>query len=168
MSKNNYIILTAMEKECCNIKLPTVEKLITGIGGCNTVQTLFRNQDKLKDKIIINIGYAGSTQYELGSVVSVNKVLKYDKSNVIKFPEFSMSAYSFVENACYTADNFIEANGTYVPLVDMELYYIRMLYPNVYSFKIVSDNLDEKTYNKFNPEKSWKELNTLLKEFCYG
>lgn len=169
MSKiNRYVILTAMEKEYRNIKLNAIPKIMTGIGGCDTIKTLFKYKDVLKNKTLINVGYAGSSQYELGTVVSVNKVLKYDKSNVINYPEYSMDAYSFVENACYSANNFIEANGNYIPLVDMELYYIRMLYDNVVSFKIVSDDLSEHTYNKFNPEKSWKEVNELLREFCYG
>lgn len=163
MNKNNYVILAAMEKEIKNIKV-NVPIIQTGIGMANTIKTLFDQKDFLKDKYIINVGYAGSTQYEVGTVVSVNKVLKYERSNVVEYPEYNIDPYSFVENACYTAENFIETDG-YIPLVDMELYYIRMLYKNVVSFKIVSDNLNMNNYLNTPLDVAWTEVNSLLKEF---
>lgn len=166
MSINDYIILTAMDKEADNIR-NSYNKLVTGIGGCDTIKTLFKEQDKLKDKTIINVGYAGSKQYEIGSIVSVNRVLKYEVSNVVTHPSLDMNPYLFTENACYTADSFIETDN-YIPLVDMELYYIRMLFENVVSFKIVSDDLSQSRYNRFNATKAWKEMNEILREFCNG
>ena len=166
MSLNDYIILAAMEKEAANIKVG-VPVIVTGIGWHNTIKTLFKNRDRLRNKLIINVGYAGSTQYEVGTVVSVNKVLKYEHSNVVEYPEYHLNPYTFTENACYTADTFVESDG-YIPLVDMELYYIRMLYENVTSFKIVSDNLSMKRYNQIDYKVAWKEVHDLLQEFIHA
>ena len=62
---------------------------------------------------------------------------------------------------CYTIDQFYEGKKA-IPLIDMELYYIRALCQNLISYKIVSDNCSSSDYDNFNPQKAWDKLNYIL------
>ena len=168
MSVNDYIILAAMEKEAAQIKTKA-PILVTGIGACNVTKTLFENKERLEGKFIINVGYAGSTKYNIGKVLSVNKVRRFEPSRTIEEPIFALQPYLFDCDICLTADNFVEEAGD-APIIDMELYYIRNILENVISFKIISDNLNYKeysnTYGKL--QNSWREMNYIINEVVNG
>lgn len=168
MSVNDYIILAAMEKEAAQIKTKA-PILVTGIGACNVTKTLFENKARLDGKVIINVGYAGSTKYNVGKVLSVNKVRRFEPSRTIEEPMFTLQPYLFDCDICLTADNFVE-EACDAPIIDMELYYIRNILENVISFKIISDNLNYKeysnTYDKL--QNSWREMNYIINEVING
>ena len=47
----------------------------------------------------------------------------------------------------------------------MELYYIALMFPNVLSIKVVSDELNYNDYKQADFKKSWETVNTILKLF---
>lgn len=69
----------------------------------------------------------------------------------------------FYSDKCYTADNFIKEAECELPLVDMELYYLASIYPNIEAIKIVSDNLNYKEYKEFDFDSSWEYVNRILR-----
>ena len=140
------IIFCAEPEEAQNIKCRNAKIIITGPGLCNVIQT---PQIKLKrnDKVI-NVGYAGSNVFPVGEVLSVSHTKRLLPSLTI--PEKTLNLVPCYKSAlCYTADDFIEQDKIReIPLVDMELYYLKILYPQIQSLKIVSDNLNYKDYQK--------------------
>ena len=168
MSANDYILLAAMEKEAAQIKTKA-PILVTGIGACNVTKTLFENKERLEGKFIINVGYAGSTKYNIGKVLSVNKVRRFEPSRTIEEPIFTLQPYLFDCDICLTADSFVEEAGD-APIIDMELYYIRNILEHVMSFKIISDNANYKEYfNTYGSlQNSWREMNYIINEVVNG
>ena len=168
-----YIILVAMEKEAQYIDCPNAKVIVTGIGLNNVVKTLSRalihGKISENDKII-NVGYAGSNCFNIGDIVAVDGVVRIRPSETVEEDEYRLSV-NYINSLkplyiapCYTADDFVEDISKTIPLVDMELYYIRAFFKNLISFKIVSDNLSEKAYDKFNPEEAWVKMNRILNE----
>lgn len=163
------IILVAMEKEAQYIDCPNAKVIVTGIGVNNVVKTLSRAliEGKISENDkIINVGYAGSRCFNVGDIVAVNRVRRLTPSTTVVEDTYPINLYvGNIYNVapCYTADDFCEDNKA-IPLVDMELYYIRAFFKNLMSFKIVSDNLSEKAYEEFNPDKAWEKINKILNE----
>ena len=164
-----YIILVAMEKEAQYIDCPNAKVIVTGIGLNNVVKTLSRAliHGKIsKNDSIINVGYAGSSCFSVGDIVAVNCVRRLSPSTTVEEDTYPLTLKLDSVNKiapCYTADDFFEGDNV-IPLVDMELYYIRAFFNNLISFKIVSDNLNAKVYEEFNPEEAWKKMNIILNE----
>ena len=162
-----YVILVAMEKEAQYIKCPNTKVIVTGVGCNNVIHRLCRAiiRGKVSEHdTFINIGYAGSTCFNIGDVVAVRSIkrLRPDLSVTedaipLTFETFNECLYA----PCYTADEFYEGKKA-IPLVDMELYYIKALCNNLISYKIVSDNCSSNEYNNFNPEKAWNKVNYIL------
>lgn len=172
------VILVANDdeaKQLSDIFEDNVEILITGEGRSNVIKSL---SDKIKqgyiennDKII-NIGYVGSKGLKKGSVLKINSVEPYIKSETIEETKIDIIiAENDLESvSCYTADNFVESSDSrviHLPskcVIDMELYYIALMFPNVVSYKIVSDTLNYDDYKKANFEESWNNIKTILTE----
>ena len=152
-----------MQKEAVNINQPDALIFQTGIGGSRTIQTLQWLNIKDTDRII-NIGYAGSTYYKPGEIKTVSQVQKLHPSVTVKDPVINLKPINSLEAVtCYTADSFYEnEEKKEVPLVDMELYYISLIYPQVQSIKIVSDNAHYQSYKTFNSQNAWAEVNDIL------
>lgn len=79
------LILCAMEKEAKNIKVKNAEIIITGIGVWNILKKAKLIAHSTSKKVV-NVGYAGSSEYDVGSVLSVNKVKTEKYSNVVETP----------------------------------------------------------------------------------
>jgi hypothetical protein len=154
-----------MQKEAVNINCPNALIFQTGIGGSNVIKSLQKLRVNSDDKII-NVGYVGSTCYKTGEIKSVHLSEKLYPSITIKEPARHIKPIDGLEAAvCYTADNFYENKDRKdVPLVDMELYYISLILPQVQSIKIVSDNAHYQSYKMFNAPKAWEQVNNMLKE----
>ena len=72
-----YVILVAMEKEAQYIKCPNAKVIVTGIGRHNIIKTLCRaiiHGKVSENDTFINIGYAGSTCFNIGEVVAVRSI----------------------------------------------------------------------------------------------
>ena len=127
----------------------------------NVIQTP-RLELRPEDKVI-NVGYAGSNLYPVGEVRTVKACKRLTPS--ITIPELELKLNPIKELTavgCYTADNFEEGLDFEIPLVDMELYYLTSVYPNIQSIKIISDNLDLEEYRRADFKDSWDIVNKVL------
>ena len=119
--------------------------LITGVGGINVIQSL---KNLPKDTPILNIGYAGSNCLKVGSTVEVSKVCtNHDKADFVETDLYLKPYGRFPSYTCYTNTDFVTHAEKFEPCVfDMELAFIRAMFDNVYSIKVVSDNLSLNQY----------------------
>lgn len=127
--------------------------IITGVGAINVLNAL---KNIPKDENIINVGYAGSNNLNIGTRVAVSVVKTlHEKAN---FTEQSKCCYVQTKNydvvaPCYTSTDFVtKAEIKEDCVFDMELAFICSLFDNVWALKVVSDNLNKEEYNeKVNP-----------------
>lgn len=121
--------------------------LITGVGGLNVVNAL---KHLSKDTEILNIGYCGSNNLEIGSKVMIRFVRTHH--NVADFKEVPLPCITdggIKRVDCYTSTDFV-INTTIKEscVFDMELAFIRAIFNNVRSIKVISDNLHKEEYEK--------------------
>ena len=131
------------------------EIIVTGVGAINVMRTL---RDLSRDARLINIGYAGSANYAIGSIVSVTEVRL--NHPCVKYPEPELHLLSIpstylqqptevIESVCYSNTDFVLQSSYHDCVFDMELAYIAALgFGNLHSIKIVSDNLSLHTYRE--------------------
>ena len=123
--------------------------LITGVGGVNVIQAL---KHLPKDTEIINIGYCGSNVLPVGTKVYIDQVHTYHEIADFKEPNnYANGIYKMGCECCdcYTSTDFVTKTNIQAPCVfDMELAFIRAMFDNVRSIKLVSDNLNYKEFNK--------------------
>ena len=195
----NILYVIAMEKEAKGIvkklelekvegaKLKIYEKgstrlLITGIGKQRVAMNLAIYMENYeKPDIIINLGYAGSTNSEIGTWVNVSEIYNYEweipgeekytmdgidnKELIVKVEDEKISKLQ-----CYTAEKFV--TGTTISedvLFDMELHSIYLICCihgiKLLSLKKVSDNLSLDNYYENIDIESLMELTSGL-EYC--
>ena len=169
----NVLIICAMEKEARQIakKLEMTEisnnlfentesnkrLLITGIGkqltAINLTQYLEKNS---KPDLIINIGYAGSTDIQIGKWVNISKAYNYEW-NIPGEEKYVMLAggsqnLELLDNSdiekveCYTSESFVtESDIKEHVAFDMELHSISLICDlnniPLLALKKISDNL---------------------------
>lgn len=138
--------------------------IITGVGKQQTAMSLvsyLENNKENKPDIIINMGYAGSTNSEIGQWVNVNKSYNYEW-NIPGEERYTIIGYdkekiSTLDNAnikilpCYSAESFVTSTDIKEDVVfDMELHSIYMICCKydieLISLKKVSDNLSLENY----------------------
>lgn len=138
--------------------------IITGVGKQQTAIGLvsyLENNKENKPDIIINIGYAGSTNSKIGQWVNVNKSYNYEW-NIPGEERYTIIGYdrekiSTLDNAnikilpCYSAECFVTSTDIKEDVVfDMELHSIYMICCKydieLISLKKVSDNLSLENY----------------------
>ena len=176
---SNTFILVANEDEANHLKDLSDIIIITGEGRTNVIKTLSKcilDGKIKKDDKIINVGYVGAKSIEKGTVVKIGSVEHFIPSHTIKEniiyldgKHIKGSDIEYYNVSCYTGDNFVEYDdiGPWLPetfVCDMELYYIALFFPDVVSFKIVSDTLDYDEYTKADFQESWKKVIKELKE----
>lgn len=160
-------------KHLINIENNVCKIIITGEGRSNVIKTL---AEKIKDGTIeitdrvINVGYVGGYGFKKGDIVYINKVQHFIPSTYVKEEPINFNLLTiFSPTECFTADNFVDVNyvNPNMPkkfVCDMELYYIALMFPNVISYKIVSDELNYNDYKEASFDKSWKIVNKYIKE----
>ena len=129
--------------------------IVTGVGAINVIHVL---RDLPRDAQIINIGYAGSANYAIGSAVCVNEVRLNHPCVTYPEPELHLQALPLeylkesqtcLQSVCYSNTDFVLQSDYKDCVFDMELAYIAALgFQNLYSLKIVSDNLSLHTYRE--------------------
>ena len=139
--------------------------LVTGVGAVNVIRSL---RDLPRDSHILNIGYAGSANFEIGTLVEVSEVrlnhpnCKYDEPIVPVSPcDLSNNAPSTAQDAqslfpiadrravCYSNCDFVLQSDYKDCVFDMELAYIAALgFERVSALKVVSDNLSLHAYHE--------------------
>ncbi|MCQ2150332.1 MAG: hypothetical protein MJY46_00480 [Bacteroidales bacterium] len=141
---SRLVILAAEEAEYnrCREIFPEMECILTGVGAGNIIKTCCNLP---KGTRIINIGYAGSNNIEIGTVSLVSDSFRYTDGNYV-FDDHANPLHLSDEGiSCYTGNSFFtESDRTEPTLYDMELNYIASFSPHlelVAAVKIVSDNL---------------------------
>lgn len=160
------VILCAMSKEAKRIKINNAKVYVVGIGVINVIKnisSLIKN-GRIKDgDRIINVGYAGSSVFPIGSVVSVLRSSRLNKPKIIKEKSFKLNAVADIFSCeCKTDDDFTDGLED-VEAVDMELAYICAFFEDVTSIKIISDDVNYSNYKKFNGKKAWEKVNNILR-----
>lgn len=177
MKKVLFVI--AMEKEAINItaklglekikdnvyRKENISLIITGIGKQQTAirLTKYLEQAQTKPDVIINMGYAGSTNSKIGEWVNVTKSFNYEW-NIPGEQQYIVEGFNddrikIIENKkisklpCYSAESFVTTtNIKDNVLFDMELHSIYLLCCmygiDLISLKKVSDNLNLDDYYK--------------------
>ena len=146
---SRIVILAAEEVEYnkCREVFPEIECIRTGVGAGNVIKACCNLP---KGTRIINIGYAGSNNIEIGTVSMVSDTFRYSDGNY-KFDDHANPLHLSDEGfPCYTGNSFFaESDRTEPTLYDMELNYIASFSPHlelVAAVKIVSDNLSVDDY----------------------
>ena len=157
-------IICAEQQEADRLKIESknVKIHVTGAGLFNVLR--YPRIDLGPEDIILNIGYAGSNLFNPSDVFSVVTCKRFKPSKTIKEEKQYLFPFYFLGADCYPADDFIESATGELPLIDMELYYLALMYPSIRSVKIVSDNLNYKQFKNANFEKSWELVNKAIRE----
>lgn len=145
------IIVVATDEEYKLAKKRFKRNIIikTGVGGVNVYNKLKWIPKWIK---ILNFGYAGSNNIPIGTEVKIAYCNLYHPT--IDYDEETYKLENGYINKndriiCYTSNDFIlKTNIKYPCVFDMELAYICMMFKNVESVKIVSDNLSLKQYEE--------------------
>ena len=136
--------------------------LVSGIGKQRTAINLTKYlENNEKPDLIINLGYAGSTNTKIGTWVNVNNSYNYDwkieGEEIYEIEEYCRKILHNKENVlnlpCYSAESFVTKTDIKEDvLFDMELhsiYIICQMYGiELISLKKVSDNLSLDNYYK--------------------
>ncbi len=200
----NILITCAMEKEATKIakklelklekakenifksennKEKNITLLITGIGkqltAINLTKYLCENE---KPDMVINIGYAGSTDIQVGKWVNISRVYNYEweipgeekyvmlAGGSQKLELLDNSEIEKVE--CYSSESFVtETDIEEHVAFDMELHSISLLCEMyeipLISLKKISDNLSLNKYYENLEEKEVFELESCLNYFKF-
>lgn len=178
-SMKQILFVIAMEKEAIEItKKLELEKvqnnlyskdnislLITGIGKQQTAIELTKYLEKCEKRpdIIINMGYAGSTNCQIGEWINVSKSYNYEW-NIPGEQKYTISGFDknkiktikddkIKKLPCYSAESFVTSTQIEEDVIfDMELhsiYLICCIYEiDLISLKKISDNLNMEDYYK--------------------
>lgn len=189
----NILIICAMPKEAKFIaeklnmkqlkdnlyKSKNITLLISGIGKQRTAISLteYLCQNIKPDKII-NIGYAGSTDIEIGKWVNITKSYNYEweipgeeKYSMLDFGNQNLQTLqnnNIKKVDCYSAECFVTSTNIEEHVAfDMELHSIAILCDKysipLYALKKISDNLNlENFYENINKQDIF-ELHSCLK-----
>ena len=128
--------------------------IVTGVGALNILNSL---RELPRDSELINIGYAGSANYAIGTVVEVTESRLHHPN--VNYPEPTQSlqpvedlffrALNPTRAVCYSNTDFVLASPYKDCVFDMELAYICALgFTHVSAVKIVSDNLSLHAYRE--------------------
>ncbi|MBQ0076184.1 MAG: hypothetical protein KBS69_03515 [Bacteroidales bacterium] len=152
-----HLILIAEEGERDLIKkyLPTTDwpVLVTGVGGVNIVRAL---RDIDKDTHVLNIGYAGSANFDIGTLVEVTEVRTNHPNCKFNEPQLLLDSIDDglfpIANrkaVCYTNSDFVLQSDYKDCVFDMELAYIAAMgFAKTSALKLVSDNLSLHAYHE--------------------
>lgn len=121
--------------------------IITGVGMMNTIRAL-KNVER--SATILNLGYAGTNELEVGKCYQVSAVGTHH--SLAKFPEEMVWLHQYFKDRdaypCYSGTDFVtKTENTEPALFDMELAAIAgMGFNKVMSIKKVSDALNYSQY----------------------
>ena len=150
MAEEGERVLLDQAKEALELDLSDAELIFTGVGAINIIRSL---QHLDREAELINIGYAGSANFDLGTWVEVTEVRLYHPNVTYPEPELKISnQQSTINNVkqapCFTSTDFVLASDYKDCVFDMELAFIAALgFTNLHSYKYVSDNLSLHAYH---------------------
>lgn len=142
------VIAEAEERKLVEQILPgsTDRVIVTGVGAFNIIQGL---RDIPLDTEIVNIGYAGSTNFEIGTIMEVSESKLNHPSVTYEEPTYKLhTTGQYPQAICYTNTDFVLQSRYKDCLFDMELAFIMVMgFEKVRSVKFVSDNLSLHNYH---------------------
>ena len=124
--------------------------LYTGVGAINVIRAL---QALPREAELLNIGYAGSANFDIGTWVAISEVRLNHPNVTYPEPELKLSVFSHQLSAvrkaiCYSNCDFVLASDYKDCVFDMELAFIAALgFKKLHSLKYVSDNLSLHAYH---------------------
>ena len=148
MAEEGEHVLLDKAREALGLDLSDATLIYTGVGAINIIRSL---QHLDREAELINIGYAGSANFDLGTWVEVTEV-RLNHPNVT-YPEPQLKVESLKlkgakQAICYTNCDFVLASDYKDCVFDMELAFIAALgFTNLHSWKYVSDNLSLHAYH---------------------
>ena len=188
----NILFVCAMKKEAeliaKKLKLDKLEEnlykkdnislLITGIGKQKTAISLTKYLcENVKPQLIINVGYAGSTDIRVGEWVCITRSYNYEweipgeeKYSMLDFGNQrleSIKSNEIKKVECYSAESFVTKTNLKESIAfDMELHSIAILCDMykipLMSLKKISDNLSLNDYYDNLKEENVFELESCL------
>ncbi len=150
MAEEGERVLLDQAKEALGLDLSDAELIFTGVGAINIIRSL---QHLDREAELINIGYAGSANFDLGTWVEVTEVRLNHPNVTYPEPELKISnQQSTINNVkqapCFTSTDFVLTSDYKDCVFDMELAFIAALgFTNLHSYKYVSDNLSLHAYH---------------------
>lgn len=140
--KELIVIATENERELLPLlKLEGRDVLVVGVGGTNVIKAL---QDISRDTPIINVGYAGSLNIPINSVVKIGECRLHHVNADYDEPIYNLGG----DVACYSGCDFVTKSNIPDCVFDMELAFICAMGFQVQSIKVVSDNLNYEQYER--------------------
>lgn len=131
------------------------EVIVTGVGALNVLQSL---RDLPRDAQLLNIGYAGSANFAIGSAVVVSEArlnhpnVSYDEPQLVLDAidsRYLQNTADCISAVCYSNTDFVLQSDYTDCVFDMELAYMAgMGFRHLSSLKVVSDNLSLHAYRE--------------------
>lgn len=140
-----------IEQYLPDLKAPVI---VTGVGAINIIRSL---QDLDRETRIVNIGYCGSANFEIGSLVEVTEARLNHPNVTYPEPVLTLEPYDFgmfqpaqiTKAPCYSNTDFVLRSDYHDCAFDMEVAYIAALgFHHVTAIKVVSDNLSLHAYHE--------------------
>lgn len=151
MAEDGEQKLLDLAREQLGLDLSDAKVIYTGVGAINVIRAL---QDLPRDAELINIGYAGSANFNVGTWVEVSEVrlnhpnVTYDEP-ALKISDSQDPISNALRAICYTNTDFVLQSDYKDCVFDMELAFIAALgFTNLHSLKYVSDNLSLHAYRE--------------------
>ena len=150
MAEEGERVLLDKVRDELGLDLQDAELIYTGVGAINIIRSL---QGLDRNAELINIGYAGSANFDLGTWVEVTEVRLNHPNVTYKEPVLTLDNGQWtmdnVKKAiCYSNCDFVLASDYRDCVFDMELAFIAALgFKNLHSLKYVSDNLSLHSYH---------------------
>ena len=151
MAEEGERVLLDKARTQLGLDLSDIPVIFTGVGAINIIRSL-QNLDR--DAELINIGYAGSANFDLDTWVEVTEVRLNHPNVTYAEPELHLTPYTLhrtpaKQAICYSNCDFVLASDNKDCVFDMELAFIAALgFKRLHSFKYVSDNLSLHAYHE--------------------
>ncbi len=150
MAEEGERVLLDKVRDELGLDLQDAELIYTGVGAINIIRSL---QHLDREAELINIGYAGSSNFDLGTWVEVTEVRLNHPAVSYPEPELKIENGNWkIKNVrqaiCYSNCDFVLASEYRDCVFDMELAFIAALgFKKLHSLKYVSDNLSLHSYH---------------------
>ena len=149
MAEEGERVLLDKAREQLGLDLSDATLIYTGVGAINIIRSL---QHLDRDAEIYNIGYAGSSNFDLGTWVEVTEVRLNHPAVSYEEPELKVESLKLkgaTQAICCSNCDFVLASEYKDCVFDMELAFIAALgFKNLHALKYVSDNLSLHAYHK--------------------
>ena len=149
LAEEGELVLLEKARTELGLDLSDAQIIYTGVGAINIIRSL---QQLDRDTELINIGYAGSANFDIGTWVAVSEVRLNHPNVTYPEPELKLPITyhqsPIIKAPCFTGTDFVLASDYRDCVFDMELAFIAALgFRRLSSLKYVSDNLSLHAYH---------------------